>query len=355
MTQLIVTKGQARTFTMSVKRGAVAADITGDDLEMEFKVNPAAEAFFSKTVGSGITITNGPGGIFDVVIAGVDTEDLPDLETLLFWTLKLDEGDGWELVDSGTLFAASDNTSQLYVTVEDMRDAGLSDETAYPDADILASIQMWQAFIERACRQWFYPLDRILEFDGTDSDAIHFGVPIISVHELRINSSEVALEKSYYRVYSDVRDDRGNPRIKLIDNRDTTNDIFTAPSRAGRMLFRKGRKNQYVRAVFGCIEPDGSCPALIKRALTKLVIEKMLRPLVEDPADPPPLFPPLVSGILTEEWTDGHKAKYGHAGGDIKPRQPGLIGITFDQEILDIIKLYKAPIGIATPANASYR
>ena len=46
--------------------------------------------------------------------------------------------------------------------------------------------------------------------------------------------------------------------------------------------------------------------------------------------------------------------KFGWAGGELSKRRPGLSGITNDQEIHDIIKLYKNPLGIATPVDWKY-
>lgn len=250
----------------------------------------------------------------------------------------------------GAPVASVDDT---YITVSDVRAAGLN---ANPPSDgqIQASICLWQAFIDRATRQWFRPIELELHLDGTDSDALHFGVPIISVEEVRLNGLSTALDPSRYKVYNAVRYpyDKHNPRIKLVDEWGQSRDIFTAPDRSQRSRFRKGRQNQYIKGVFGCVDENGGPPELIKHALLKLVIEKLSTPVV--PGSTGDLTPPIMQGIVLEEWTDGHKIKYAQSGGTTRPRAPGLTGITNDQEILDIIRLYKAPIGLATPANPSY-
>jgi len=244
----------------------------------------------------------------------------------------------------------------LYCSVDDIRSYGLTDPP-YTDDMIEVAIRLWQAFIERVCRQWFYPKDLEFWVDGTDSDALHFGVPIISIDELRLNDCPAPLETTAYKVYSsrDYPVDRQNPRIKLVDSWAEQRDIYTAPDRLGRRLFRKGRQNQYISGTFGYTEEDGSVPLLIKRALCKLVVEKLTHPIYQDPAAPGITPPALVSGIVTEEWTDGHKLKYAQSGGQLNPRAPGLAGITDDQEILGILRLFRAPIGIATPAHPSFR
>lgn len=240
----------------------------------------------------------------------------------------------------------------LYITVEDIRDLGMPDPPT--DAEVLVAIEVWQTFLERACRQWFIPKTMVLALDGTDSDAIHFGVPIISIDHIKINNEDTVLDTDLFKVYSAVRypDDRHNPRIKLVAAEDQ--DIFTAPLIHGQLKFRKGRQNQEVKGTFGYVEEDGSVPPLIQHALKKLVVEKLTTPIFMDPtAAPLPAPPPLV-GPIVEEWVDSHKVKYGQRGGMLSPRKPGLTGITSDQEILDIIKLFRAPIGAATPAHPSF-
>lgn len=233
-----------------------------------------------------------------------------------------------------------------YITVQDIRAAGVPESEA-SDKVVKAQITMWQQFIERATRQWFEPRDAQFNVDGNGSDTLLFGVPIIDINEIRINDSTTALDPTMYRVYNanPYPDDRKNPRIKL--TRNETRDVFISPILTGsRFAFRKGRQNQYIDGTFGYVEADGTTPELIKHALTKLVVEKIRsRP----GAKPASSVNPIV-GLVLEEWTDGHKVKFSQPGGETGARAPGLTGITQDQEILDIIKLYKGPIGIAVPA-----
>jgi hypothetical protein len=165
------------------------------------------------------------------------------------------------------------------------------------------------------------------------------------------------LNTDYYKVYNSIvyPDDRRNPRIKLVMEDDGS--IYTQPfsyGRYGRLKFRKGRKNQIISGTFGFVEVDGSTPKLIQRALLKLVIEKLTENLYSSTGSATPDGAPPLLGPLLEERTDGHQKKWGQAGGALKPRAPGLTGITDDQEILDIIRLYKAPVGCATPAHPSF-
>lgn len=246
------------------------------------------------------------------------------------------------------------SVDDTYISISDVRAKGLNTDPP-SDASIQAAICLWQAFIDRATRQWFRPIILEMNLDGTDSDALHFGVPIISIDEIRINGETTKLEAEKFKVYNAQQypRDKQNPRIKLVDAFEAHRDIFTAPMRHGRSLFRKGRQNQFIKGTFGCVESDLSPPELIRHALCKLVIEKLLNPQIEGSQGVTP--PPVIHGLTKEEWTDGHRIRYEAVGGGLKPRQPGLAGITDDQEILGIIRLYKAPIGLATPANPSYR
>jgi hypothetical protein len=222
------------------------------------------------------------------------------------------------------LVQSAGTTYDTYCTVQDIRDLGITAAMA-DDTKVLNNIRLAQSFIDRACRQWFVPKILTIKFDGTD------------------------ISRTY-------PDDRRNPRIKLVGPNEYR-DIFVAPVTWGiRLIFRKGRQNQEVKGTFGFVEEDGSTPDLIKHATCKLAIEKLSKPLFVPPGTTNPVpAPPPVLGPLIEEVTDDHKRKYGQPGGPVGKQPAGLTGITDDQEILDIIKLYKAPIGIATPASWTMR
>lgn len=257
--------------------------------------------------------------------------------------------------DFEVLSESAGSSVDTYCSLQDIRDEGITAAMA-DDTKVLNTIAVCQEFIDRACRQFFIPKQLVLGLDGTDSDTMHFGIPIIQIDSIKLNNSTSALDPTLFRVYNQrvYPDDRRNPRIKLI-RADEIRDIFTAPHVFDQLKFRKGRQNQEIIGSFGFVEPDLTTPKLIKRALCKLTILKLQNPLFTDPAVPVtvPPAPPIV-GPLIEEETDDHRQKYAQAGGTLAPRRPGLTGITDDQEILDIIALYKAPIGLATPAHWSF-
>lgn len=253
--------------------------------------------------------------------------------------------------DFEVLVQSAGSSADTYISIQNVRDEGLA-VADYPDEQVLAFIETWQTFLDRACRQWFVPKAKVILADGNDSDTLFFGVPIISIDYLKLNGGAVELNADYYRIYSNQDgwpDDRRNPQIKLIRTKECRN-IFTAPVTAGELRFRRGQQNQEIKGIFGFVESDGSVPKLIQRALTKLVIEKLTRPIYSaSGASPPPIL-----GTILREFTDGHSIHYGAAGGGYAERRPGLSGITEDPEILDIIKLYRAPLGIASPSDWSH-
>lgn len=85
--------GEDKTLSFAVvDASAVAVNITGWALEWVLRRDAGDAALITKTVGSGITITNGAGGLCSVAIADTDTDNL-------------DEGGYWHALrrtDAGT-------------------------------------------------------------------------------------------------------------------------------------------------------------------------------------------------------------------------------------------------------------
>jgi hypothetical protein len=311
---------------------------------------------FPATAGQFENVTNAPGrfsvGAYYAYDNSAGTGWTPELtasigDHRIVWAWKVSANAQMQSSKEDFCVFAQNGGAIRYITVADVRSAGLTDTTKYTDADILAMIEIQQTFLDRACRQWFRPISTTMNIDGTDSSILPIGVPIISIDYVKLNDSTSELSTDYYKVYNSISypDDRKNPRIKLINS--CINDIFS--QNQGQLIFRKGVKNQEIKGVFGYLDESGNTPKLIKRALLKLVIEKLANPVY---GTKDPYFIPLV-GSLIEEWTDGHKVKYSESFSETKLRQPGLYGITKDQEVLGIIKLFKGPFAMAYPVNPS--
>lgn len=272
----------------------------------------------------------------------------------IYWRWKYKSGSSYQTgAEDFQIQVIAGAPAVLYISVDDVRAEGL-ENPPHSDADIQAAIVLWQQALERACRQWFYSRELTIVFDGNNSDALHMGVPIIEIEYIKLNDDENELPVEKYRVYNSRThpDNRRNPRVKLVHSTQLS-DIYVSPFTIGELKFYKGRQNQEIKGTFGFLEPDGSTPALIKRALLKLVIEKLTHPIYTPAGEAPP-DPSSVTyaGVVIEEKTDGHSIKYGTPA--FKDRRVGLSGLTQDAEVLDIIKLYRAPIGIATTSYWSY-
>ena len=254
--------------------------------------------------------------------------------------------------DFEVLVQSAGSSADTYISVDDVRAEGVL-EADHPDDKVLAYIETWQQFMDRACRQWFNARSMILSINGNESSTLFFGVPIISIEYVKINNMDQQLDSQLYRVFSGIdaeQDHRRNPKLQLIGP-DFYPNIYTQPVTWGELRFRKGVQNQEIKGIFGFVETNGSTPKLIQRALLKLVIEKLNSPIYSSTGQGPSV-PPVLGAVLKEK-TDGHSIEYGHPGGEVGKRRPGLSGITSDPEILDIIKMYRAPIGVATPAHWS--
>jgi hypothetical protein len=235
------------------------------------------------------------------------------------------------LIESG-LSVAIQGSGSGYATLAEIRAAGV-DETQADDATVIASIALWQQFIDEATGQWFYSKDLDFKIDGTDAAVIWLKPPIISVSALYVNGDfTTALNSDYYVVYNNlgdgVRDDRKDP--KITSSNLGSDDLFTRMGWGGK--FVRGRQNQRIVGSFGYVEPDGSTPKLIKRAVQKMVVKTL--------QDSSPLSPtPGPAGPIIGETTDGHTVRYASM---MAGRKLGTIGITGDAEVEAIIQMYRS-------------
>lgn len=241
-----------------------------------------------------------------------------------------------------------------YTTIKKIRDAGVSSDVEADEGKITALIALCSQFLDRATRQWFESRSLTVVVDGTDSDTLHLPVPILTVTSLKLNSDTNALSTDLYEVYNgrQLPDDRKNPRIR-VGGESGYRDIYTAPMMSGRLIFRKGYRNQTISGTFGYLEEDDTIPLLIERAVTKMVVEKITSPIYTAlGCTAPAPAPSPGGGVIVEESTDGHRIKYATAAA--QEQRTALNGFTQDAEVHDIIKLYRAPIAIAAPVDWSY-
>lgn len=74
---LLLYAGHAAKVNFTVTDGdAAPVDLTGHVLTFRVGARPPSQALIEKTNGAGVTITDGPGGRFEVLIASGDTAGL---------------------------------------------------------------------------------------------------------------------------------------------------------------------------------------------------------------------------------------------------------------------------------------
>lgn len=221
-----------------------------------------------------------------------------------------------------------------YATIADVRAAGITDGQA-DDLTVQALLNLYTSFIDRRTRQWFNRRDLTVRVEGRNSNLLQLGVPIIQVTSLRANhhlptSPGEILDLNRVEVFTarTYPDYRRNPMIKIIANRGS---IYGSYGRS----FRRGMFTDIVGS-FGFLEPDGSTPPEIKRALVKLVIIAINNPIANANGN--------ATGPVASETTDIHSISY------FKPVDEELesrVGTASgDKEVDEILKAYRAPIAI---------
>ena len=136
-------------------------------------------------------------------------------------------------------------------------------------------------FIDEQTGQFFNSRAAIVKLEGNNTPTMWFPVPIIDIQELLPNSSTQSLDEGVdggfiaFKGRAEPQDDRRNPRIKL--NLSVGQDsIFTTGSAIGGIFVKQSLTK--ITGDFGFLEPDGSTPALIRRATTILAAKEINSP-----------------------------------------------------------------------------
>lgn len=229
-----------------------------------------------------------------------------------------------------------------YVSVADVRLEGVPDSVS--NARIESRIAKWEAIVEKVTRNVFRVLTPgELIFDGSNSDILHFDIPLVEVTSVIINEEETELDSDEYRAYtgkSQPQDDRTNPKIILTGNR--TNSLF----RRTHGMFYKGL-DQAITASWGYVDDDpdnpGSyiTPPPIVQVLTELVALDLDGYFESDPSG-------KALSSIRRERTDGHELEY-QIIEDTK-----VIWNFIPRSIADILSLYRSPWIIDAPDNRYY-
>lgn len=125
--------------------------------------------------------------------------------------------------------------------------------------------------------QFFNAVSGTFRFEGRNTDILHLQIPIISVDKLTISSTDQVLKQGedfdfvVFNGRQKPNDDRKNPRIKL--NFGSSQSSVFVRNIHTRIFARKTFTE--IVGTFGYLEPDGSTPSLIKRAVILLVQDKI--------------------------------------------------------------------------------
>jgi hypothetical protein len=233
----------------------------------------------------------------------------------------------------------------LYIGVDDLRAEGLTIPAGGDEeARALELIKTYQQIVDAITGQFFLPRQLTIDVDGRGVSLLRLPIPIVSVTSLFVNDDfDNAVDPEAYVVYDgrggdDGRDDRRNPRIKLVSEEQS---IFAGVGSVGRTgaVFVVGEKNQRVVGSFGFVESDGCTPLPIQFCMKRLVARAYRSPLgTTDPTTP--------GGPVIEEETDRHRKRWAdpYVGAKAWP-----VTGTGDQECDLILSRYKRPLIVRGP------
>lgn len=193
-------------------------------------------------------------------------------------------------------------------------------------------IQLAMAKVDRDTGQFFNKRAGVFQLEGNNSPVLFFNVPIIEIRQLKINSTDQILNEGRDNDFlalkgrAQPQDDRWNPRIKLNTRTDNIfSGVFT------NRIFLKDTFTE-IDGDFGFLEPDGSTPALIKRAIQFLVIDEIENPITSSAANPS-------TGSLKRLKIDLHEQEF------FEPKDQGqAFGASANDEYNRIVAQYKRPL-----------
>lgn len=212
--------------------------------------------------------------------------------------------------------------------------------TALPKAKAEDVIQEQMDFIDEQTGQFFNKRAGVFQLEGNNTPVLFFPVPIIEIDELIINSSDQELfegeDKDFFAFKGRQRpqDDRRNPRIKMNVGRGR-DSIFT--NSFSNRVFAKNALTK-ITGAFGFLEPDGSTPKLIKRAMKILVIAQVNQPLASSAGSGG------ATGPLKRIKVDLHEKEFFESAESKNAASKQ--SASGDEEVDEILAKFKAPLRI---------
>jgi len=228
-----------------------------------------------------------------------------------------------------------------YITVQDLRDEGLTDTVKYTDAMLNKRIAYWSRQIESWLGRWFEPRSMIIDVDGQGSWELQLDFPIVQVQKVTLLDQEFPITEVYTYELADL----------VVYNRHITQGLIQPDDREdpriGNIYFPKGRLNVRLQGVFGYTNTVGATPVEIERVVTLLVLRD--KEGLASPKRNSSLLSGL-AGVVLEERTDDHSYKIG-----APTRSMGTLSYyTGDPEIDQILMTYRRPLHIGKNLGANF-
>lgn len=199
-------------------------------------------------------------------------------------------------------------------------------------------IQSSSDFIDEQTGQFFnkriFDDTNPLKLEGNNTPTMWFPVPIIAIAKLLINSTDLELTEGEdddfvaFKGRARPQDDRRNPRLKLNVGSGRDNIFVGTTSR----IFVKEALT-HIEGDFGFLEPDGSTPVLIKKAVRALVAKEVNVPITSSSVSGG-------TGPLKRKKVDLHEEEF------FELRSAQRINMSGIGEVDQIIAKYKAPFRI---------
>lgn len=266
------------------------------------------------------------------------------------WRWKATSSDSWstwdqpfEVVSStfGTRFGYRTLISPAQVRAEGVSAATLS------DSRLAMLMELAQGIIEERTQQFFRPVHTELRMNAVFSEAMFFPVPVIGLEHVKANGSSTALNQRSYRVnharidedhrYRPPNDPRRNPWVRFAGDV----SIYSAQGSAGSSndpRFMPGGNLQVAKGVFGFLETDGSCPALITYAMLRLIYGNTTAMSVGAGGG--------VAGPVLSKAVDRHSVTYAQSAAATGLKHALLVS----KQVEEILINYRRPIKVATTA-----
>jgi hypothetical protein len=324
--------------------------VTVDDIDATLTIFDQIKIYRSVTGATGTYLEITGPGMRITLVAGQSVYEYVDASGDPDYWYKSSFFNSSTLAESSLSDAIHGSVEPLYIDVDDLRAEGFvippgGDE----EARALELIKTYQQIVDGITGNFFIPRQLTLDVDGRDVSLLQLPYAIISISAMYINGDfENAVDPSRYVVYDgrggeDGRDDRRNPRIKLVSEEQS---IFAGVGPVARTgaVFLIGEKNQRVVGTFGFVESTGCTPYPIKLAMKRLVARAYSNPLGGGGGGGG--GGSFASGPVVEEETDRHRREWGDAASGSKMWP---VSGTGDLEVDLILARYKRPILVKGP------